>query len=86
MSRRLGTSVSSHTEKYEALNNVSRREVCKGSGTANVIMPDPENLSPFRLKSSRQRRNAHSASLVMRAFSHANWLNNDRQPEVAVLY
>ena len=82
----MGTSVSSYTGENEPLINASRREVCKGSGTANVIMPDPENLSPTRLKSSRQRRNAHSAALVMRAFSYANWLKDDPQPEVAVLY
>ena len=47
--------------------NASRREICKGSGT--ISTRPPVNLFPTCLKSSRGRRNARPAALIMRTSS-----------------
>ena len=47
--------------------NASRREICKGSGT--ISTRPPVNLSPTCLKSSRGRRNARPAALILRTSS-----------------
>ena len=51
-----------------ALGNASQQGVCNVSISARP----PANLSPTRLKSSREQRNAHLSALVMRLCSKAN--------------
>ena len=51
-----------------ALGNASQQEVCNVSISARP----PANLSPTRLKSSREQRNVHLSALVMRLCSKAN--------------
>ena len=69
-SSRFGTSVSSPEGKYEAFGNASRWEACWGSSTENKARSLTKNL-PTRLNSSRGRRNARPAVLILRTYSYS---------------
>ena len=51
--------------RHKPLSNARRREICKGSGTNNV-MQHPRKLSPIRFESSHGRRNARSAAFYLK--------------------
>lgn len=69
-SSRFGTSVSSPEGKYEAFSNASRWEACWESSTENKARSPAKNL-PTRLNSSRERRNARPAVLILRTYSYS---------------
>ena len=51
--------------RHKPLSNARRREICKGSGTNNV-MQHPRKLSPIRFESSHGRKNARSAAFYLK--------------------
>ena len=49
------------------LTKISRRDVCFRSNSDNYWCHTPTNLSPTRIKSSRERKNARLAAQIMKA-------------------
>ena len=49
------------------LTRISRRDVCFRSNSDNYWCHTPKNLSPTRIKSSRERKNARLAAQIMKA-------------------